>query len=122
MTWEWHGAFLAYGLIFSAEHKRDGYFTKFVYLAKENKFRRQRIDFLLVNISSKIWGKMMNWSEITMAVIAAIVAIVTGGIAIKKITNSNSREKKSTRIVSQKNNIAQGDIVAGDSIKNNTRQ
>lgn len=64
----------------------------------------------------------MNWSEITMAVIAAIVAIVTGGIAIKKITNSNSREKKSTRIVSQKNNIAQGDIVAGDSIKNNTRQ
>ena len=64
----------------------------------------------------------MNWSEITLAVIAAIVAIVSGGIVIKKITNNNSSEKKSTRIVSQKDNIAQGDIIAGDSVKKNTRQ
>lgn len=64
----------------------------------------------------------MNWSEITLAIIAAVVAIVSGGIAIRKITNNNSNEKKSTRLISQKNNIARGDIIAGDSVKNNTRQ
>jgi hypothetical protein len=76
----------------------------------------------VINTTFAQWEGYMNWSEIILAVIAAIVAIVSGGIVIKSVSKNRSINKKSTRIVSQKNNVAQGDIIAGDSVKNQTRQ
>ena len=52
----------------------------------------------------------MDWTKI----ILAIIAIFAVGIVVKVVITNNS----STRKVVQKNNYAQGDIVAGDKTTN----
>ena len=53
----------------------------------------------------------MDWTKIMLAIIALFVV----GAVIKVVITKNS----STRKVVQKNNTAQGDIVAGDKTTNN---
>lgn len=53
----------------------------------------------------------MDWTKI----ILALIAILAVGVVIKVVITKNS----STRKVVQKNNYAQGDIVAGDKTTNN---
>lgn len=62
----------------------------------------------------------MEWSTIG-TVIAAIVGAIAGGLAIKTMIFNRQSKKTDIRIVSQKNNLASGDIVAGDSTKTNTK-
>lgn len=64
-------------------------------------------------------GEYMDWLEIAKVVGAVIAAVVGGGLVLKKISKRNSRSD--IRIVSQKNNTAGGDIVAGDSSKKNLK-
>jgi len=64
----------------------------------------------------------MDWNQILLAVIAAIAALITTGAALKFVFKRKTTNRKSIHIVSQKNNTAHGDIIAGDSVKNHTKQ
>lgn len=54
----------------------------------------------------------MDWTKIILGVLALFAA----GLTFKIISRKISKRSSSFKIVSQKNNIAQGDIVAGDKI------
>ena len=68
-------------------------------------------------------GTVMDWELIGKWLAGIIAAVVASGIVIKitRRTSNRSSNKSSTRIVSQKNNHAGGDIVAGNSIKKNNK-
>ena len=63
----------------------------------------------------------MEWSTIG-TLVAALAGLIAGGFVIKAVVSSRSSRRTETRIVSQKNNQAGGDIVAGDSTKTTTKQ
>ncbi len=54
----------------------------------------------------------MEWTK----VILAIIALLAAGFTFKFISNKKSKNNSFFKIVSQKNNTAKGDIVAGDKI------
>ncbi|MDI1308628.1 MAG: hypothetical protein PSV17_04240 [Methylotenera sp.] len=56
----------------------------------------------------------MNWSNIIVAILEILAALVVTGLSIKFIVKRSSNNKSKTSFVSQKNNIAFGDIVAGN--------
>lgn len=59
----------------------------------------------------------MDWFEIVMWAAGVIAAIIAAGLVIKLTITRKSSSDSSVRIVSQKNNQAGGDIIAGDSVK-----
>lgn len=61
----------------------------------------------------------MNWSEISSVLIAAFA---DGGVVIKNVSNSSLSKRNLTRVVPQRNNSTQGDIIAEAGIKNNSRK
>lgn len=58
----------------------------------------------------------MEWSNIS-AIVLGIIGVLAAGFTIKTIILNRSKKNTNVRIVSQKNNTAGGDIVAGDSTK-----
>lgn len=56
-----------------------------------------------------------------LKIIAAIASIFAAGYVIKVVISNRQSTKTDVRFVSQKNNVAGGDIVAGDSTKSNTK-
>lgn len=58
----------------------------------------------------------MEWSNIS-AIVLGIIGVLAAGFTIKTIISNRSKKNTNVRIVSQKNNTAGGDIVAGDSTK-----
>ena len=57
----------------------------------------------------------MDWIELAKWGGGILAAAIAGGFVFKRVTTR--RSANSVRIVSQKNNTAGGDIVAGNSIK-----
>ena len=51
--------------------------------------------------------------------LAFIGAALAAGVTIRVVMSRRNSSKKDIRFISQKNNIAGGDIVAGDSTKSN---
>lgn len=62
----------------------------------------------------------MDWLEFLKWAGTGIAAAVAGGFVYKRVTTRKSTS--SIRLVSQKNNRAGGDIIAGNSVKKNTKQ
>jgi hypothetical protein len=58
----------------------------------------------------------MDWSTVGK-VLLALVAAIAGGLVIKVAVSRRTSRRTEIRFVSQKNNVAGGDIVAGDSTK-----
>ena len=56
-----------------------------------------------------------------LKIICAIASIFAEGFVIKVVISNRQSTKTDVRFVSQKNNVAGGDIVAGDSTKSNTK-
>ncbi len=56
------------------------------------------------------WAEVGKW-------IAGLFAVAVGGGLVVRFTRSSSQNSQ-TSIVSQKNNTAGGDIIAGNSVKN----
>lgn len=54
-------------------------------------------------------------------ILGIIATALAAGFAIKIVISRKNSSKKETRIISQKNNIAGGDIVAGNSTKTNNK-
>lgn len=52
--------------------------------------------------------------------LAIVGAALAAGVTIKVVISRRNSSKKDIRFISQKNNIAGGDIVAGDSTKTNS--
>ena len=63
----------------------------------------------------------MDWLSIGKWIAGIVAVIVTAGIVIKVVVSTRNSKSKSTRFVSQKNNRAGGDIIAGDSMKKNSK-
>lgn len=63
----------------------------------------------------------MEWSSIS-AIILAVIGVLATGFTIKTIISNRSKRNTNVRIVSQKNNTAGGDIVAGDSTKTTSKK
>ncbi|MDF3081480.1 hypothetical protein [Burkholderia sola] len=63
----------------------------------------------------------MDWQAIAKWVGVVIAAAVAAGLVIKLSVSLRRSSKSSVRIVSQKNNRAGGDIIAGDSVKKNAK-
>lgn len=59
----------------------------------------------------------MDWSEIILGVLGFLGAVIAGGITLKIISKRTSR----LNLVSQKNNVAGGDIVGGDKVTNRNK-
>lgn len=58
----------------------------------------------------------MDVTKIVLALIAAVAAALAGGFVWKWTVTNTAKKKSNVRIVSQKNNTAGGDIVAGDKV------
>lgn len=56
-----------------------------------------------------------------LKIIGAIASMFAAGYVIKVVISNHQSTKTDVRFVSQKNNVAGGDIVAGDSTKSNTK-
>lgn len=63
----------------------------------------------------------MDWQAIAKWVGVVIAAAVAAGLVIKLTISHRRSSKSSVRVVSQKNNRAGGDIIAGDSVKKNAK-
>ncbi|WP_157654315.1 hypothetical protein [Burkholderia ubonensis] len=63
----------------------------------------------------------MDWQAIAKWVGVVIAAAVAAGLVVKLTISLRRSSKSSVRVVSQKNNRAGGDIIAGNSVKKNTK-
>jgi hypothetical protein len=63
----------------------------------------------------------MDWTEIGTWVLAVIAAVGAIGLVVKLSINRKSSRSTSTRIVTQNNNRAGRDVVAGDSVDSSKR-
>ncbi|WP_143135416.1 hypothetical protein [Burkholderia ubonensis] len=63
----------------------------------------------------------MDWQAIAKWVGVVIAAAVAAGLVVKLTISLRRSSKSSFRVVSQKNNRAGGDIIAGNSVKKNTK-
>lgn len=54
-----------------------------------------------------------------LKILAAVAAIFAAGVTVKTVVSRRSSTKSELKFVSQKNNTAGGDIVAGNSTKTN---
>lgn len=59
----------------------------------------------------------MDWEVIGKWVAGIVAALVASGVVVKLVVMRRISNRSSIRVVSQKNNIAGGDIVAGNSAK-----
>lgn len=59
----------------------------------------------------------MDWEVIGKWVAGIVAALVASGVVVKLVVMRRTSNRSSIRVVSQKNNIAGGDIVAGNSAK-----
>lgn len=63
----------------------------------------------------------MDLADVWKWVAGAVAALVTGGVVFKLTSSSRSSKDSSVRVVTQNNNRAGGDIIAGDSIKKTSK-
>ncbi|WP_156162574.1 hypothetical protein [Burkholderia sp. MSHR3999] len=63
----------------------------------------------------------MDWQAIGKWVGVVIAAAVAAGLVVKLTISLRRSSKSSVRVVSQKNNRAGGDIIAGNSVKKNAK-